>query len=352
LEEDCRAISLDLLEKLQNGGFAEFVNFVRKTEKEDLEYKLALCFRGNNNPESVVIYYHNNMVWKLNVARNKKLKVTISFNHARYTENWKEKLEILHEKYNFAQNKNLEDIIKRKKDNNEIEIGYLTAQSDSFDKNFVEGTFNDVLKPIINDFFNPDLKFDYFKNKDENHRVYLEKTKQQELYLKFNNTKNGLLIYDLEFAQKRVKNVEENKNQPDMLGVKYKNEKIEKLVFVEVKSTESAVIEKKSGLIKHIDGMETYLKDKNAINNRMIEANKILNNYKDLKLRNIKNVQSFSNLPIEIRVILTNDAIEYFKRNKSYYENRKNGDSKNLSKILTSRNYKIDYFNDRIEIYK
>ena len=40
---------------------------------------------------------------------------------------------------------------------------------------------------IIEDFFNTDLQYDYFKNKAVKHKDYLEKKKQHELYLKYNN---------------------------------------------------------------------------------------------------------------------------------------------------------------------
>lgn len=343
-KNDCRAINEDLMKALSTGGFKEFVNFVKKTEKEDLGYKLALCFRGNDNPDSVVIYYNNHMLWKLFINKESKLSVKISFNHARYTINWKEKYETLcSDKYNFKK--------KKIDENEEIYIGELTAISDNFDKEFVEGTFS-IMKPLMDDFFNTQLKYDYFKNKQGNHKDYLEKKRQQELYIECNNLNNGLFIYDLEFAQPQTANTNKSNNQPDMLGIRFKDKKPEKLVLIEVKSKESAM-RNDSGLIKHINGMESYLEDENAINNRILEANEILQQYKELGLRNIKQDFNFSNLPIEIRVILTDEAAEYFIRNKNYFEKRKNGDSSNLSKILLSRGYKIDVINsNRIEIYK
>lgn len=349
---DCRAISEELMNDLKRGGFREFVNFIR----ENPQYKLALCFRGNDNPDSVIIYYNNHIVWKLNRTRSQKLKVTISFDHARYTEDWKEKLKILLQKYNFEKNnKNqIQDVIKIKADNS-IEVGNLTSTSDCFDKDFVEGSFNDVLKPVMDDYFNDTIKKDFFKKgKSVLHRKYVEKIRQQELYLEFNNTENGLLIYDLEFAQKTVKDIQKSNNQPDMLGIEYENGKAKKLVLVEVKSTKVAVTGKKSGLIKHINGMEEYLEEDIAINNRMIEANKILEQYKELNLRNINCVSNISRLPLGILVILTDEAKEYFLENKNYYEKVQNGDSKNLSKILDSKGYeyRFDDKADRIIIYK
>jgi hypothetical protein len=139
-----------------------------------------------------------------------------------------------------------------------------------------------------------------------------------------------------------------------MLGVRYKNKKIDKLVFVEVKSTERAMKDKKSGLIKHIKGMEDYIKESTVeLKNRLIEAEQILNQYKDLELRKINNITKLENISIEVLVILTNGAIDYFTRNNNYYSNRKNGDDKNLSKILESKGYTIDLCNkDRVLISK
>ena len=219
----------------------------------------------------------------------------------------------------------------------------------------------------MDDYFNPKLNLDYFKaekgKKALRRSSYIEKIRQQELYLEFNNTENGLFIYDLEFAQKTMENIQKNNNQPDMLGIQFKDGKPEKLILLEVKSTKAAMTDgkgkdgkEKSGLIKHIEGMEEYKKDPEAIKNRIIEVNKILKQYKDLELRIIKDVEEISDIPIEIRVILTDStddgAVDYFMRNKKYYENKENGDSKNLSKILDEKGYEFKVIKeDRIEIY-
>ena len=79
---DNRAISRTLFEKLldEKGVYYPFYDFVRSHEKE-----LVLCFRGNGNPESIVIYHNNHIVWELYGDED---KIGISFNHARYNENW------------------------------------------------------------------------------------------------------------------------------------------------------------------------------------------------------------------------------------------------------------------------
>ena len=46
--KDCRAVTEELMKELKpGGGLEEFVNFVRKTERENLGYKLILCFFKN-----------------------------------------------------------------------------------------------------------------------------------------------------------------------------------------------------------------------------------------------------------------------------------------------------------------
>ena len=343
--KDCRAVTEELMKELKpGGGLEEFVNFVRKTERENLGYKLMLCFRGNSSPSNVVIYYHNHMVWKLNKGRGGRLNVTISFNHARYTKDWQEKLKILYEKYNFRKTYkrvqlNLEELVKAFQDGIN---GYLTVTSKKFDKEFVEGTF-EILKSIIDDFFEPKeskREMDYFKNKIQLHRCYLEKKVQHKLYLENHNTNDGLLIYDLEFAQKRTSDTKESTNQPDMLGIKYKSRKPEKLVLIEVKCKASAM-KNSSGLDEHINKMEEYFEDTIAIQNRIKEANEILIQYHQLRLRDIPD-NTFIPLDIkkEICVILTDTAIDYFYKN-------------NCTATYEKRGYKIDHSkNNQIQIYK
>ena len=341
--KDSRAINENLLNQLQNGGFKEFTEFVR--EKENSEDKLALCFRGNSNPQSVVIYYNNHCVWELYINKKGQLSVKISYNHARYSEDWEKKYKILCNKYHFNEKEKIND-------NGEVDIRELTVsipKNNKFSKEFVRGTF-DIILPIIKDFFNKNLDHDYFKNKQVKHKLYLEKIRQQELYLRYNNLSNGIFVYDLEFAQRTVKNIQKNNNQPDMLGIEFKNQKPEKLLLIEVKSNKTA-LPGSSGITEHITKMEKYASDKIAINNRMIEANEILEQYKKLELRNIKQKYEFSKLPIEILVILTDGAAEQFIKNKNYCEKIKNGDKKSLYKNFISKGYTVDVNEKLKEIY-
>ena len=63
-----------------------------------------------------------------------------------------------------------------------------------------------------------------------------------------------------------------------MLGIRFKNGKPEKIVFIEVKSTESAVKDSKSGLKKHLEGMEKYIKEELKI--RRLDKVKYFTGYK------------------------------------------------------------------------
>lgn len=244
--------------------------------------------------------------------------------------------------------------LKENKNSKNGNLGYLKAKSTNFSKDFVKGSF-EILKPLIDDFFNTDLKFDYFKNEESYHKNYIEKVRQQELYKEFDNLQNGLFVYDLEFAQKSISGVSSNKNQPDMLGIRFKNGKPEKIVFIEVKSTELAVKDSKSGLKKHLEGMEKYIKEELAINNRIEDVYKILSQYNKLQLRKVSNVDKYmyNKLPIEIRFVLTDDAAKYVMRNKEYWKKRKNGESNILENYMLDKGYKVEYKNNnRIEFWK
>ena len=338
--------NLGALEKeLKEGGeFYEFVKFI----KDHPEEKLVLCCRGNGSPKNVVIYYNNHKVWELYIGRGKKLSVRISFDHARYSEDWKEKLEMLcSEEFQFHSSRfqNINNVIQKKPRKNKSSkitysytIGELVSTKEKFDKKFVQDSYN-IIKSIIKDYFNKDLKIDFFKKQIEKdnyvvqtHKSYIEKIRQQEIYNEFANHTNGLYIYDLEFAQRRIKGKKDNKNQPDMLGIKFEKGEPKCLVLIEVKSTKSAMEGGKSGLKEHLQGMENYLKEKTFIQNRKIEAKNIITLYKELGLHNAENINNEANytkLSTGIMVILTDEAAKTFE---SKYR-------KNLEKYLPE--YKI-----------
>lgn len=326
---DNRANLGPLEKELKVGGaFHEFVKYIKNHPEE----KLALCFRGNGSPQNAVIYYNNHKVWELYIGRGKKLSVRISFDHARYSEDWKKKLERLcSEEFQFHSSKfqDINNAVQKKARKNESSkityaytIGELVSAKAKFDKQFVKDSYK-IIKQIIVDYFNPNLKIDFFKKYIERenyinkkHKSYIEKIRQQEIYNEFVNHTNGLYIYDLEFAQKGIKRKEKNSNQPDMLGIKFENNKPKSLILIEVKSTQSAMEGKTSGLKKHLNKMEEYLKEDEFIKNRKIEAKDIITLYKELGLHNAENINNeadYTKLSTGIMVILTDEAAKIFE---------------------------------------
>ena len=371
---DCRAVSKELMDELKDGGFKDFIEYVKKNKND-----LVLCFRGNSTPKYVAIYYKNHYVWKLSITKNKELKVTISFNHARYTNNWKEELKKLYENYNFnsvcTKNKlkekynlqkeefftgnklNLEGLTEAFKKGLDSSDGYLTVTKKSYDKDFVEGS-GKILRHIIDDHFTDKFDRDEFKGIDNViHPNKIEKKRQHDLYLKNDNSKDGLFIYDLEFTQPKAKELRLQKNQPDMLGIRFEKGKPKTLAIIEVKCTK-AVMDGKSGLNEHLEKMKEYIEKKEISENRRKEVVEIMNQYNNLNLRNAPQIEEFDikSIPFELGIFLTDDAIEeYEKKNYSSFNKHKpQYDEKN--KILDKENNKfityryISWINNHNEI--
>lgn len=357
--KDNRAIKEDLLEQLsENGGFYEFVIFVKNNPEKSI-----LCFRGNSESGkgNVTIYYRNHMIWELSKTK-RHLKVKISFNHARYTEDWRAKLKILFDDFGFrkssdinkGKDEKLECLINEfEKNNNNTFKGYLYSICDinnKFDRDFVENSF-EILKQLNDDFFKPENEIDYFKShpgEEVNHREYLEKIVQQELYKNHSWKENGIFIYDLEFSQTRNKKIEGmsddiikklkvDANEPDMLGIEFENGKPKFLVLIEVKSKKTSLAGK-SGLKVHMDKMENYINKKEfkfLVENRIKEAKDILRQYNSLELRNVpNNIDIPNNIPIKIEAILTHKA----KDNKIKLEGY---ESKNAVEKIEGKNEEI-----------
>ena len=380
LMEDSRKVSEEMLNELKKGKFSEFIKFIKQNPK----YNLALCFRGNSKEygrESVIIYYNNHKVWEL-IKEDDNFYVRISFNHARYTEDWKDKLKELCENYYFVgenlKNIDINNAIKKTKykktkgdDSYQYTIGYLIAKNVNFNEKFVKETYNIIIS-LMEDYFNPkenpEENIDWFKSSYEGKKIickrrneYIEKRRQHELYLELNNSENGLYIHDLEFAQKNMPNLKKVNNQPDMHAIRLKNGKPESFVVIEVKSTESAMKDEKSGLKRHLEGMEeAYTKKANRkfVNNRLKEAFDIISQYQKLGIRPIKkfnfekDLELYTSLnKIEIRFILTDGAASYYRRNKKYF---KDGNLKNLDYYLNNqKHYEVDDSKkDRIEIWR
>jgi hypothetical protein len=313
--DDNRALLEENYKKLlPEGELHPFVELVKNHNE------LELCFRGNGKPEKISIYCNNHQVLKIDLTGI----IYVSFNHARYCENWMDYLKKLVE-FGFAIPDN--PLQKGKRDN----IGELKRYSHNIEDYLsyaeVEKLYIEGIKPIFDRFFEVNGQkntIDYFK-KETGISPYIvtpyvltEKIRQQKLYSAMVDIKGGYFFYDLEFAQKHKckKDQEDDKanNKPDMQAIKFNiSGKPEKLVFVEVKCTKAAWNGGTSGLKDHVERMRDYQNQKNNMQSRREEACEILRQYAGLGLRNLKedmkfDDKDFSNLELEILVVLTDEA--------------------------------------------
>ena len=328
---DNRAISRTLFDKLldKNGIYHQFYMFVLEHKNE-----LVLCFRGNGNPESIMIYHNNHIVWELCGDED---KIGISFNHARYSENWTDIRAEL-DKLGFGVRDKDGELIEPDRADS-IGMLYCMCASNKFCSDpagFVRESYKLVMN-MMNDFFAPkkEIDYDFFKKCDTKYKKNLaEKRWQQKLFNDLKFYQNGLFAYDLEFSQPDGVNQSES-NEPDMLALRYENGLPVAIVLVEVKSLGSACRpsgKSKSDIYSHIRGMKSYSKSKN-INNRRKEAHDILQLYKELGLyvKDDQMIPDLNNeLPIECLLIFTTadlidvgykipsseSAIHYYLNNK------------------------------------
>lgn len=336
---DNRAVSEMLFKKLseKNGIFHPFYEFVINHKKE-----LVLCFRGNGNPESIVIYHNNHIVWELCGDED---RIGISFNHARYNENWESIRDALN-KIGFDV-KDKEGKLIRPNGADSIGMLYCMCTSDKYStdpEGFVRESY-ELIMNMMKEFFAPkkESDFDYFKNSNTKYKKNLaEKRWQQKLFNDLKYCKTGLFAYDLEFSQPDGASQSES-NEPDMLALRYENEIPVAIVLVEVKSLGSACrpnSNSNSDIYSHIEGMKVYSKSKN-IGSRRKEAHDILMLYKELGLY-VKDGQqipdSNNKLPIECVLIFTTadlidvgykipsreSAIHYYLNNKEEIDRRVN----------------------------
>lgn len=271
LDKDNRAISEKLLMEFsdkEKGRFYEFNKFARGNKNE-----LAVCFRGNSDPEYITIYYNNHMFWQLSLVDN-KCKVEINFDHARYykteKEDYKDPMKALG-KLGFD--------IEGKEIKQKDSIGILDCiKSEKFCEEFVKESYN-ILIQIMNTFFDMNKKEDQFKHyagikQTDRKYSYIEKRWQQRLFQYYKKTNNDLFVYDLEFSQKFPSKEIRDKmheivNEPDMLAIRFnQNSEPEAIVLIEVKSTSNACTNDSSGIEKHLKGMKIYSEDERFMSNR------------------------------------------------------------------------------------
>ena len=152
---------------LTEGAFKPFVDLVKKSEVDESIPTLMLCFRSNK--QSVTIYYNNHIIWNLSIS-DKKPKVTINPNHARYSKDWIDKLSLIG--FDKAELKNKERLLKE--EGKIIHFQYKTFTLSKLPSDFAEKSLPTLLK-MIDDSFDTELGFDYFQNRPA-YKGYSRKT--------------------------------------------------------------------------------------------------------------------------------------------------------------------------------
>lgn len=308
---------------LPGGPLHELRNLV------DAHDDLELCYRGNNrrsesNGEKIIIYYNSHVMFDVMKQENNYV-LTLSFNHARYEENWQDVLNDLHDNYRFKKSTNI----------SRLECCFEGHEKIKWDELYK------MLEPIYNRFFKLSSEYvtDYIETfqsgcgVEKKKRNYLEKIRQQQIFSANANCNNGYFFYDLEFQppheDKDAADNDGNKNKPDMLAIKYVNGSPTKLVFVEVKTRKEACTKKESGVRKHLICTAGWLKEYYENPNdkfmkaRKEEVPKIIQHYADLGLRGLKQTQKFdfSDIDIEVLLIFTDEeAINWAKDNRKDIE--------------------------------
>lgn len=380
--EDHRYVSESLENAFIKGGLSEFKKFVLEEngKTRDKHKKLAILLRGNNN--KIIVYKDNHKIWELSTSKVSKnvikFKVSFDFNHARYSKDWPDKLDILLDHsdkglgFDLPKHTKTQDLIDggpvlvtKNKKGNVIggEIGTISCTRESFDGEFVKKSYS-IISGFIDDFFKSQ-DVDYFREKisekyPEVRKIegsgsanYVEKRWQQRLLFHFDHLQNGYYAYDLEFSQKfpdadyvkkyakkngnkylsvNAENIKKKlgTNEPDMLAIKFDAEQVpEALVLIEVKSTESACKGKTSGVEKHMMGMDKYSKQEIFMKKRREDAYKSLCQYKKMGIikEDIEIKKLSENISVEKVLLLTNanvpdkkkhqGALKYFEDNKS-----------------------------------
>lgn len=356
-----RDVSPEMMKELQNRDtFAAFVDYVKTNEYKDL----ALCFRGNDSEiGKVVIYRNNHMIWELRFNDGLPA-VRINPNHARFMKDWNTRVvkKLMRMGFRGPNGQDYEQL--------ERENGFVTRHKTkggySYDAVYLDycptGGYGEVMKVVTSSYtilkemqesyfsLDHDEEFDVFyprsgvfkkekrprnyikqyyfdhnveaKSVDANPNFYanfqrcIEKHVQQDLFMNNHFLKDGLFIYDLEFAQpSNVPGVSvKSKNEPDMFALRFDaNGNIVAICMIEVKSTKSALTQN-SGLEEHLKGMEEYfyIKKENGtlMDDRICEARKILNQYCELGFYDVSRKfkeSEFEGIKKEIIFVFSNE---------------------------------------------
>ena len=319
-EKNDARFTKEINDELQDGGSLQGLRDL-VADKDNL---IELCYRGNSG-DKIVIYYKNHSMFDIvNLKRSQnQYKLTVSFNHARYEEDWQKKLENLYSNYNFR--KSSKGNFGDKNDN-----GHLLCYFNSCEEIKLNELYW-IIRDIMDSYFAPTSNkvTDYFKEGKPlvTKKKHFEKQWQQRIFSGNTDCENGYFIYDMEFATphetKAAHKNDKNNNEPDMLAIKYENCKPVKLVFIEVKSTIAACNNKKSGACEHIrktvgslDGFFKTGKDE-YIETRKEDANNIIEGYASINLHglNEKPNSEFKNIDAEILMVFTDEAVEWARKN-------------------------------------
>ena len=327
-EVDSRALdNTEIKDFMEGGNLYSFVKLVK--EHEELE----LCFRGNGRPKYISIYYNKLQAFKVDLEG----VVEISYRTARY---WKDCKREYKELVNAGFRRCKTHIGKPEEESFETFVDKKTLSlynkiDNVIDKfKSIEELYVNIVRPMLENYANNIEQYDYFKEGPGTSHPRCEFKAQHKLFDELRETKSGYFLYDLEFHQKG----DGNANEPDMLGLKFDNDgKPEKLVFVEVKSTKSALKDtgnnkKGSGLKGHIEKTIEYIKDERLINNRKDEAYSIMRNYATLNLRGLNERTSFDEhnfkkLDLETLFVFTDEAKKKLE-NGSEFDWFKNAENK------------------------
>ncbi len=363
-EKDCRAIIEKfpaLWKELSEGGVLHpIIQLVKGDDDLELERddELELCFRGNDSSSEkrVTVYYNNHEFFSVGIV-NKKGRISFNKSHARYWKTEDEANDILSTQYGFVLNHSTDRYVKN----------FDVISLDELKR------IRDMRKEIMETYFSLSHVYDYFKNEKLEKpldKLELEKYEQQRLMSSNTECKNGYYIYDMEYAQpffnSDVKNFYKlitgglKQNKPDSLAIRFDEKGVPKaLVFIELKSTESAM-KGKSSIYNHIIGMKNYVNNplnRPFIAHRKKEAYEIMRSYKALGIHNCDvtdfKMSDFEALDIELLVVITDNTPENVLSAKSYYDIPENMDkikkTANMGSVkcgillLEKDNFKLDF---------
>lgn len=149
-----------------------------------------------------------------------------------------------------------------------------------------------------------------------NKKIPFERQRQQSIALANRATDNGCFVYDIDYTQPKEKQGEQKSGCFDILALKIENHKATQLLLIEVKTKASACTGN-SGVKKHIDDMELYMKQAEIINVRRKEAEEVMDALD--KIFQVGKVD-FSGLDKNTRSIFiyTDEAQSYIKEAQKY----------------------------------